>query len=96
MPVSQFSEGLKKAVMLLPGTYGTSLLRNHALRGALNELGGAGFPSEAVKAIGDTVDYTLYFFGEAVSVPVMYAVLGGAAVLLAGVYLLMNVLQKKM
>lgn len=95
MPVSQFSEGLKKAVMFLPGTYGTSLLRNHALRGALEELDGAGFPSEAVKAIGDTVDYTLYFFGETVSVPVMYAVLGGAAVLLAGVYLLMNVLKKK-
>ena len=33
MPISQFSEGLQKVLSVLPGTYGTSLLRNHALHG---------------------------------------------------------------
>ena len=33
MPISQFSDGLQKAISFLPGTYGTSLLRNHFLRG---------------------------------------------------------------
>ena len=29
MPLSQFSEGLRDILMFLPGTYGTSLVRNH-------------------------------------------------------------------
>ena len=29
MPMSNFSEGLQKALSFLPGTYGTSLIRNH-------------------------------------------------------------------
>ena len=39
MPISQFSEGLQKVISFLPGTYGTSLLRNHALRGVFEEMG---------------------------------------------------------
>ena len=31
MPISSFSEGLQKVVSFLPGTYGTSLVRNHSL-----------------------------------------------------------------
>lgn len=31
MPVSSFSAGLQKVISFLPGTYGTGLLRNHAL-----------------------------------------------------------------
>ena len=38
MPISQFSEGLQKAIAFLPGTYGTSLLRNHTMGGALNAM----------------------------------------------------------
>ena len=35
MPLSQFSEGLRTVLCFLPGTYGTSLLREHTLRGVL-------------------------------------------------------------
>mgnify|MGYP005965216993 FL=1 len=35
MPVSNFSPALQKILSFLPGTYGTVLLRNHAMRGAL-------------------------------------------------------------
>ena len=38
MPVSSFSEGVQKVISFLPGTYGTSLLRNHAMRGAFEEV----------------------------------------------------------
>ena len=38
MPISQFSEGLQKVISFLPGTYGTSLLRIHALRGVFREM----------------------------------------------------------
>ncbi len=34
MPVSSFSSGLQKVISFLPGTYGTGLVRNHALNGA--------------------------------------------------------------
>lgn len=34
MPIAQFSSGLQHILMFLPGTYGTSLIRNHALRGS--------------------------------------------------------------
>ena len=33
MPMSNFSSGLQKFLSYLPGTYGTSLLKNHMLRG---------------------------------------------------------------
>ena len=49
---------------LLPaGTYGTSLLRNHAPRGVFEEMGAQGFPSEVVETIRESVNCNLYFFG---------------------------------
>ena len=93
MPISQFSEGLQKLISFLPGTYGTSLLRNHALRGVFGEMETQGFPAEAVETIRDAVDCNLYFFGDRVEPGAMYAVLGGAVVVLIAVYVLLNVLR---
>ena len=93
MPISQFSQGLQKVIMFLPGTYGTSLLRNHVLRGVFGEMGAQGFPNEVVEAIRDSVDCNLYFFGDKVAIPTMYIVLAGAVVLAVGVYILMNVIS---
>ena len=93
MPTSQFSEGLQKLISFLPGTYGTSLLRNHALRGVFGEMETQGFPAEAVETIRDAVDCNLYFFGDRVEPGAMYAVLGGAVVVLIAVYVLLNVLR---
>lgn len=93
MPISQFSEGLQKLISFLPGTYGTSLLRNHALRGVFGEMEAQGFPAEAVETIRDAVDCNLYFFGDRVESGAMYAILGGAVVVLIAVYVLLNVLR---
>ena len=93
MPISQFSQGLQKVIMFLPGTYGTSLLRNHVLRGVFGEMGAQGFPNEVVEAIRDSVDCNIYFFGNKVAIPTMYIVLAGAVVLAVGVYILMNVIS---
>ena len=51
MPISSFSDGLQKVISFLPGTYGTSLLRNCAMRGSFDEMAGLGFPAEVVEAI---------------------------------------------
>lgn len=75
MPVSQFSRPLRIFISLLPGTYGTSLLRSHAMGGALNRFAEYGVSGQAISAMRDAFDLNLYFFGKSVSVSVMYAVL---------------------
>ena len=95
MPISQFSDGLQKVISFLPGTYGTSLLRNHALRGVFAEMGNQGFPSEVVEAIKDSVDCNLYFFGDKVALPSMYLILIGAILLLIGIFILLNLLFRR-
>ena len=92
MPISQFSEGLQKVISFLPGTYGTSLLRNHALRGVFEEMGNQGFPDEIVEAIRDSVDCNLYFFGDKVALSNMYVILISAIVIAIVIYVAMNVL----
>ena len=92
MPISQFSDGLQKVISFLPGTYGTSLLRNHALRGVFEEMGNQGFPDEIVEAIRDSVDCNLYFFGDKVALSNMYVILISAIVIAIVIYVAMNVL----
>lgn len=91
MPISQFGDGLQKVISFLPGTYGTSLLRNHAMRGVFEEMERNGFPSEAIESIKDGVDCNLYFFGNQVSTSAMYTVLIASVAVLVAVYILLNV-----
>ncbi len=95
MPISSFSQGLQRVLMFLPGTYGTSLLRNHAMNGAYRQMVKSGFPEEVMKLIKDSVDCNLYFFDKSVGLNTMYAVLVGAVVLFVGIYVLINVLKKR-
>ncbi len=92
MPISQFGKGLQRFIMFLPGTYGTSLLRNHAMNGVFNEMKNTGFPNEVLSAIKDSVDCNLYFFDNKVSIGAMYAVLIGSTLLLILLYVLISAL----
>lgn len=93
MPISGFSAGLQKVLSFLPGTYGTSLLRRHAMRGVFAEMSGSGFPDEVMDAIRDSVDCNLYFSGHRVEEGTMYLILIGAIVLFIGVFVAMNILS---
>ena len=95
MPISQFSEGLQKALSFLPGTYATSLLRNHALRGVFEGLKEDGYPKEVIEILRDVIDCNVYFFDEKVGVPAMYWILGVSVVVLVSVYVVLNVVKKK-
>lgn len=95
MPISSFGAGLQKAISFLPGTYGTSLVRNHAVRGALAEMQGQGIPAEVIDSIRDSIDCNLYFFGNEVTLPAMYAIVGGSVALLIAVYIALNALKKR-
>ena len=95
MPISQFSVGLQRVLSFLPGTYGTALVRNHAMRGVLEEMSNAGFPKDAINGIKDTVDCNLYFFENKVNVGTMYIILVATVVVLVGIYIMMNVVKAK-
>lgn len=95
MPVSNFSPALQKILSFLPGTYGTVLLRNHAMRGAFRQMTKDGIPQEIIEKICDSVDCNLYFFGEKVSVSAMYMILCASILLFIGIYIAVNLIKEK-
>ncbi|MDE5616170.1 MAG: ABC transporter permease [Clostridia bacterium] len=95
MPISQYGKGLQNVLSFLPGTYGTSLLRNHALNGIFRELEDMSVPSEIIEKIKDSLDCNLYFFDNKVSIGAMFAILIVTIAVLAAVYVLLNVDWKK-
>ena len=94
MPISSFGIGLQKVLSFLPFTYGTGLLRNRCMNGALNALIDSGVSSQAVNGLKDTVDANLYFFDNLVSQKAMYLVLIGGAIVCLGIYVLLNIFCK--
>ncbi len=95
MPISNFGNGLQKVLSFLPGTYGTSLLRNHMMRGSFAEMSKNNFPPEVVQSIKDSVDCSIKFFDKTVSTAAMYIILGGSILLLIGIYTIMNTVKRK-
>ena len=95
MPISSFSAWLQNVLVFLPGTHGTSLLRNHALTGVFDAMLEDGLPAEAVEALSAVADCNLSFFGHDVEKWVMYLVLVGAVALLVAVYVLITVLAER-
>ena len=94
MPISSFSAGLQKVISFLPGTYGTSLVRNHAMRGALAEMQTQGVPVEVINELKSALDLNLEFLGQQVSISSMYLILIAAIVILITVFILLNRYKK--
>ena len=95
MPISNFGKGLQHILSFLPGTYGTSLVRNHTLAGVFAEMQSQGFPPEVVKGIKDSIDCNLYFFGHPVSITAMYLIFCLSILALLGIFVLENFLKRK-
>lgn len=104
MPMSEFSEGLRNFLTLLPGTYGTAIIRNHAMGGAINEISkeltskiGETAAAELVTEFRDAFDCNIYFFGaeNPVSVPAMYGIVLGTIVVLVGLFIGFNFIKRK-
>lgn len=100
MPISSFPEGLQKVLGFLPGTYGTSLLRNHCLTGVFREMEKnqdvpEAVVTELITAFRDMVDANLYVLDTRVEIPVMYGVIGGASALFVLGYILLCRFEKK-
>lgn len=95
MPISQFSKGLQNFVSFLPGTYGTSLLRNHSLRGVFAEMVDLGIPETAIDEMKNSIDCNIYFFENKVELSSMYIYLGATVLVLVLIYVLMNIKKRK-
>ena len=88
MPIASLAKGLGDALTLLPGTYGTALLHDHFMGGAIEAIGAGGIPAEYLGEIRRGFDCTLSFFGNAVPEWVCYLVLALSVAVLAGIYVL--------
>lgn len=96
MPLASLSEGLRNVFMFLPGTYGTSLFRNHALRGALSELQEKhNLPNDAIDKIKASMDCNIKFFSYDVPLWSMYLALSIGIVLFLAIYISFSMLKKK-
>lgn len=95
MPISNFSSGLQKALSYLPGTYGTSLVKNHMLNGVYKEMADIGLPSEAVTVIRNTLDCNPVFRGHVVGVSQMYLIMAGSIVVFGAAYLLIIMIRER-
>ena len=95
MPISQFSEGLQNFVSILPGTYGTSLMRKHSMNGAMEELSAIGVSDVEIETLKDVVDANVYFFDISVSTEIMYVIILASILILGGIYVIINRKIKK-
>lgn len=95
MPLSQFSEGLRNVLCLLPGTYGVGIIRNHYMNGYLSALAEEGIPMEAINAIKDSFDGNLYVFKTQIPLGAMYGILLGACAVLLAAYIAIVILKNK-
>lgn len=95
MPIASFNVGLQKVLSFLPGTYGTSLIKNHAMNASLNELTNSGVSKEVVNEIAKSLDCKLKFFDYDVSLNYMYLIMIITIIVLMGIFILENKLKRK-
>ncbi len=95
MPISNFGDGLQKALSYLPSTYGTSMLKNHMLRGVFEEMSSAGFPDDVITGIADSLDCNPVFQGHVVSSNMMLGIILVSTILFGIVYLCISAVPEK-
>lgn len=95
MPISQYGDGLRKVLSFLPGTYGTSILRSHALRGTFEQMSKDGVPNEILDEIKKSIDCNISFFGNQVSDAAKFIFISVSAIVLIGIYILLNVIKER-
>lgn len=92
MPISSFGKGLQKVLSFLPGTYGTSLIRNHSMNPIFNQI--ENINSSVINNIKKGVDCSIEFNGNIVSILNMYLVLIISIIFLLFLYLIINKMKK--
>lgn len=91
MPINSYNSGLKNVIMFTPGTYCTSLIRNHSLAGAFKEM--SDWPIEVIKSIKDGIDCNLYLFDKQISIAGMYGIVLITILVLITIYIVINIVN---
>lgn len=95
MPISNFGETLQTVLSFSPFTYGTSLMRSHAVRGALNALKDAGLPESAINEMRDGIDCNVYFFDNLVGESAKLVIVSVTVAVFVAAYVALNCLRGK-
>lgn len=95
MPISNFSSTLQTTLSYLPSTYGTSLVRNHALRGVFAQMEQEGFPLELIDGIKESIDCRLFFQDREVPLSNMYLCMGITVPVLILFYVIIYMLRER-
>ncbi len=95
MPIRQFGKGLQHVLSFLPGTYGTSLIKEHMVQGSLKEIEKIGASKELVDGISESIDARYYFFDNLVSEGPKYIVMIVSVLIFISIFVVLNILQNK-
>ncbi len=95
MPLSQFDEGVRNFLCVLPGTYGVGIMRNHFMQGYVQELGRQGLSQQGQDQLLRSFDAHIYFGDTQMPLWSMYVILLGTCALLLCGYIAMVLLQHR-
>ena len=95
MPISTFSSGLQKVLKFMPSTYGSTIIRNHCMNGALDAFGECGIPQVAMDEIRKSLDCDLFWGTKKVTMSAMYGILFVTIFAFLLAYILINKFTEK-
>ncbi len=95
MPLSQFANGVKDFICVLPGTYSVGIMRKHFMGGYVDKLAELGLPAEGQKAILDGFDGNIYVGSVQMPLWSMYVILLGTCALLLVAYITIVVVRNR-
>lgn len=95
MPISQFTPAVRTFIKFLPGTYGTSLIRNHLLKSLFTKLG-TKVPVDVMNVIHQSFDISFTLMGYTVTQTMMYLIMIFTCVILLLIYISLNYKKKNM
>lgn len=95
MPLSQFAEGMRNFICVLPGTYSVGIVRKHFMSGYVEKLGEMGLSEYGQKALMDGFDGNLYVGGTQIPIWAMYTILLGTCAILLAVYVAIVLIKNR-
>ena len=93
MPMSQFGAGLRNALLFLPTTYATALMKNSVMESTFRELGKI-IPNDVINSLKESIDIRLIFNNNVISISTMYLIVIITIIILFILYILKHFLYK--
>lgn len=93
MPMSQFGTGLRNALLFLPTTYGTALMKNSVMLSTFRELEKI-IPKDVINFLKESIDIRLIVNGNVVSISTMYLIVIITIIVFFLIYILKYMLCK--